>query len=125
MKFINVTNHKLMRSQISDCEERGWEIIELPENLKEMWGNIPPDANKLDVINFVKPIVGFINETLKNGGYILLAGDFGATFAVYRGVNQGITALQSTMDRSASEIENKDGSVRTVHTLRHVRFREL
>ena len=127
MKLINITNHTLMPSQVKDAEEAGHTIVELTPELKTLWGNIPPEYDRGQVREFVQPIIEFIKAEVPSNEdcLILLAGDFGATFAVYDQLPYGAKAIQSTMHREAQETLLEDGSTKTIHILNHVRFRYL
>jgi hypothetical protein len=109
-KIINVTNHILTPAQKADAEKKFGvrEFVELPEELKKLWVNIPTDAENLR--SFVEPIVAFIKQHKNNKKktIVLLQGDIGAVFAVVYKSNiaDNFRFVQSTTERVSVE---KDG----------------
>jgi len=43
-KLLNVSNHILGMNQIKELEEKGYYIVELPEDLKTRWAQMDPDS---------------------------------------------------------------------------------
>ena len=42
-KFLNVTNHQLTAVQLQDIINNGFEVVELPPELKTQWGQLNVD----------------------------------------------------------------------------------
>jgi hypothetical protein len=53
-------------------------MIPMPYNLKSIWSNIPADIASLK--NYLNPIREWLIKNVKPGDYILISGDFGATY---------------------------------------------
>jgi hypothetical protein len=121
-KFINVTNHTLTPAQKADAEKKFGigEFVELPDDLKKLWGNIPTDVENLR--SFVEPIVAFIKQNTGKAEetVVLIQGDIGAVFAVTGRfcVADNFRFVQSTTERVSVE---KDGVKTSV--FKHKMFR--
>ena len=126
-KFINVTSHNLTTYQIVDLQSKGFEeFVELPENLKNSWGSIDPNADEFEVYNSVEPIIDFVAKEKPAG--IMLAGEITAVISIFGELihNQPeIEILVATTRRESVESVQPDGSVRKTNVFKHVRFREL
>lgn len=48
-KILNVQNHSLTVEQVKELNNKGFEVIELPEDLKKEWGNLIP-GNYINVV---------------------------------------------------------------------------
>ena len=127
-KFINVTSHNLTAGQKLDAivSYGVLEFVELPQNLKTLWGNIPAEMDTEEVVAFVAPIINFLDETVRDDKEIvLLAGDMGATTIVLEWIwdRRDVKAVQATTAREVVEKEENGVIVKT-SIFKHVRFRE-
>lgn len=119
-----IFNHELTQAQRKDAEASlgVGRIVDLPERLKTLWRQIPPDV--LDVTGVIAPVVEWLEKNGRPGDYALIQGDFGA---VYRMVNiaidHGLVPVYATTRRQATEHHCADGTVDIVRRFRHVRFR--
>lgn len=41
-KMLNISNHTMGLEQLKEIQEKGYDLIELPENLKNAWGQLEP-----------------------------------------------------------------------------------
>lgn len=57
-KLLNVSNHVLGLNQLQELQDKGFDVVELPDNLKSIWGQLTPD-NYLSTCN---DIVTFAEE---------------------------------------------------------------
>jgi hypothetical protein len=82
-KLFLLFSHTLTPKQATDAKNSlGVEIfLNLPENLKTLWGNVPPDVD-LDFDKYLQPIKDFLVQEAKEQDIILVQGDFGATFQI-------------------------------------------
>lgn len=123
--LLLIFNHELTEAQIKDAEASlGVDrIVDLPEHLKSLWRQIPPDI--LDVTEVIAPIAEWLKTNARLGDYVLIQGDFGA---VYRMVNIafdfGLLPVYATTRRRAEEHHCADGTVEIIHQFQHVRFRD-
>lgn len=98
-------------------------IHEPPANIRALWAGIPPGPDSLRPV--LAPVFSWIESTIQPGDFLLVQGEFGATCLVVRHARQlGIIPIYATTRRQAEEQRLADGSIRLVHTVRHVRFRE-
>lgn len=81
-KFIVLMSHDMSDKQKNDAYEnlKVTKIIEAPTNIKKIWGNIDPisdlNTTKLD------EVVSWIKENSNKQDYVLVQGEFGATFYI-------------------------------------------
>jgi len=119
-----IFSHEITPAQRQDAEKSlgisGF--TELPPELRELWGPIPPDIESVN--RYLAPIVEWLSVVGKPGDYVLIQGDFGAVYhLVNLAFNRGLVPVYSTTTRSAIEEHGEDGTVRMTHIFRHVRFR--
>ena len=97
------------------------EIHYLPDDLKILWSQIPPDI--ADISDYIQPIKEWLNKRIKPGDYILIQGDFGATYIMVRwALAKGLKPIYATTERKV--IETHDGDkVSSKKIFEHVRFR--
>lgn len=81
-KFIVLMSHDMSEIQKNDAYEnlKITKIIEAPPHIKKIWGNIDPisdlNTTKLD------EVVSWIKENSNKQDYVLVQGEFGATFYI-------------------------------------------
>ena len=51
-KLLNVSNHTLGLNQLKELEEKGYVVVEMPEDLKKQWAQLNP-TNYPEVCNSV------------------------------------------------------------------------
>ena len=81
-KFIVLMSHDMSDIQKNDAYEnlKVTEIIEAPAEIKSIWGNVDPISD-LDIIKLDK-VISWINDISDAGDYVLVQGEFGATFYI-------------------------------------------
>jgi len=124
-KMLLVFSHRLTGLQIQSAKDslKVEDFMYLPEDLQHLWSNIPPEAE--DINNYIKEIVNWIDKIGKKNDFILVQGDFGATYGVVNHcILKGLTAIYSTTKREAKEIKNIDGTISLTHKVDHVTFRQ-
>ena len=116
-------NHKLTTEQ----EENAYQTLDIekivyfPKELLDIWGNISPESESLR--GLLEPIVAFMDRELSHGDYLLVQGDFGATYLAVEHAKQfGIIPLYATTKREAVE-KIVDGKSIKTSIFTHVRFR--
>ena len=120
-----IFNHDLTDHQRRDAEKNlgAGPIVDLPEHLKTLWRQIPPDVENIDLT--VVPVIEWLKVNSRPGDYVLIQGDFGAVYQLVNAAfDHGLIPVYSTTIRQAEERHGKDGSVELTHFFRHVRFRE-
>jgi hypothetical protein len=97
-------------------------IVDLPEGLKALWNQVPPDLPGIS--EYLKPVRSWLAENARPGDYVLIQGDFGATYLMVEfAFEKGLVPIYSTSKREATEEHAEDGSVKLSHRFEHQRFR--
>jgi len=123
--MVVLMNHELIQSQKEDALNtlKVDTFIFLPSDLQKLWKQIPPDEEDITVI--VEPIINWLSSNSKQGDYILVHGDFGATCVVVSwGLNNKRIPVYSTTQRIYQKTTNESGEIVNVHTFKHVMFRK-
>ena len=118
-------NHALTEEQIKDAKHAlGIEkIFTMPEGLRKIWENIPPDISKIGPL--LVPFERWIDETAKENDALLIQGDFGACYLMVNlALGKRLVPVYATTKREVVEIPQADGSVRVERNFRHVIFRK-
>lgn len=120
-----IFSHKLSGEQREDMEKnlKVKEILYLKEDLQKKWSNIPPELESLE--EYLSEILYWIDDNFSKGDYILVQGDFGATYIVveYCKVKE-LIPIYSTTKRIAIEESLEDGTTRNINHFKHIRFRK-
>jgi hypothetical protein len=119
-----IFNHTLTQVQEEDARSSLAvdRVVPLPPELQELWSSIPPDLPQIAPV--LEPIKSWLRSESRRGDYVLIQGDFGATYLMVRfAAELGLIPVYSTTRRVASEEILPDGTVRRVHHFSHVIFR--
>ena len=122
--FYLFFSHSLTETQIKEIKTifKCSKIIPLPSNLQELWSNIRPEGNLASILTKFQ---NYLGTNSKAGDYVLVEGDFGATFAIVDWcIANGRIPVYATTERIAEEERKKNGTVKLVHTFKHVMFRK-
>jgi hypothetical protein len=122
--LILLFNHQLTRQQESSARQMLGvsSITELPSELKSIWGNVP--AHLSEIVEYIAPVRDWLDDHAKSGDYILIQGDFGATYLMVRfAFHKGLIPIYATTRREAVEEVQSDGSVKRTQRFMHQRFR--
>jgi len=125
MKLLVISNHTLTNEQISDAyKSLNVDKIEyLPYELRELWGNINPEYSEIEVESYIQPIEDFIHENVNVDDYVLVQGEFTATFYIVDNLLQlGATPIVATTQRVVKEVQKGDKVVKTTE-FKHIRYR--
>jgi hypothetical protein len=117
-------NHSLTSEQIRDARDslQATLLVELPPELKELWGNVPPDPAELRP--YLTPIVKWLKESARPGDLVLVQGEFGASYLMVKfAFDSGLVPVYATTKRVASETLQPNGAVVLTHQFKHLRFR--
>jgi len=117
-------NHRLTPIQEQDAiHSLGVSSVkQLPDDLKLIWGNIPPELTK--IASYIEPIKGWLNKNAKKNDYILIQGDFGACYQmVTLSFEKEYIPIYSTTERLAKEKIKHDGTIELKHQFKHAVFR--
>jgi len=122
-KLYLIFNHVMTPEQEADAFEYFGvsEIVPLPDDLKPIWGNIPPDV--LSLGEYLEPIFDWV-RSFEPKSIVLVQGEAGATFEVVNlAITLGHAPVYATTKREVVEEHLPDGSVQKRAVFRHVRFR--
>ncbi|MFO7761029.1 MAG: CRISPR-associated protein Csx20 [Desulfobia sp.] len=122
--LLVIFNHTITPSQKTDARQtlKAEEIIQPPEELCRLWAQVPPEADSLG--DYLEPLKYWLDSQAGNGDYVLIQGEFGATYLMVRfALARGLVPLYSTTRREAEEEVLGDGTVQVRHRFFHVRFR--
>lgn len=113
-------NHKLNDEQRSEARTR-FGIENFIDLTNDKWSNIPPELECLDEI--LEEFKSALKSSAKSGDYLLVQGDFGATYTMIRyALNLGIIPIYATTKRVVIEaVEN--GVTINKKSFAHERFR--
>ncbi len=123
--IIILFNHTLTAAQEEDAYASLGvaEIILPPDEIRNLWSHVPPDLDSIK--DYLSPVWDWISERAKSGDFVLVQGEFGATFlTVNFCMKKALLPIYSTTARKAIENHLDDGSVQTQHIFQHVRFRQ-
>lgn len=122
--FLLVFSHTLTKTQLKDAKSMGiTKFIYLPEDLQNIWSNICAEGNL--PISDLERIVEWINLNSNRGDFVLVQGDFGATYyIVNKCFEMGLVPVYSTTKRIASEENISESKVGKQSIFEHVSFRK-
>ncbi|QBF16219.1 hypothetical protein ATH_1164 [Aliarcobacter thereius LMG 24486] len=117
-------SHQLTEEQKKDAEKH-FDIdnfINLPQNLQEIFSNVPNDLENLD--NYIKPIKEFLKENAKKDDLVLIQGDFGVTYILVNFAKSlYLNPVYSTTSRVVQEFE-EGGKLIKKSIFKHQMFRK-
>ncbi len=119
-------NHTLTEEQAEDARASlGVDrFLDPPEALRVLWAQVPAEVE--DLRGPLAPVRRWLEATGRAGNFLLVEGDFGATWLVVGwALELGLVPVHATTRREAREERGPDGAVHTEHVFRHVRFRKF
>ena len=124
MKMILIFSHSLTEEQINDAigKLNITEFVYMPQILQDIWSNIPASVHNMK--QYLSEIHNFIINNSSKNDYILIQGDFGATYNTVNFCkdNERIT-IYSTTKRQSKEIY-RDNTIEKISYFSHLSFRE-
>ncbi len=123
-QLIVLFNHTLTESQREDGRRSlgAGMFLEPPAEVRSLWADVPPELESLE--DYLSPVRSWLQECARPGDFLLVQGDFGATWLMVRfALRIGLVPVYSTTRRAAAEEPQPDGSVHLTHRFQHVRFR--
>lgn len=124
MKLCLLFNHTLTSEQANDAKVSLFcdEFVSLPEQLQDLWSNVPPELESLSC--YLQPIKEYIHANVQKDDFVLIQGDFGATYMMVNFVkNLGAIPVYATTSRDVVEVLKGDTVVKQ-SVFRHQRFRK-
>lgn len=109
-------------SHVPTTEQGDWILV--PEELKNIWGNIPPYGDTSKVEEYLGPILDWLYMVQPDT--IWCQGEMTAVAVIWRWArNHGVKAVVATTERTAVETTEPDGSVIKRAVFKHCQFREI
>lgn len=116
-KFLNITNHQLTAAQTAEITLAGYEVMDLPEDLKEQWGQLNTE-NWQDICHKIWQFI-----VTNNIDTALVAGYAPAMYDIaYNMDRAGLTPVYADTARESVETKMEDGSVRKTAVFKHKGF---
>ncbi len=122
--LILLFNHTITTAQEADARHSLGinDIIEPPLPVQSLWAQVPPESN--EITEYLAPILEWLAEIARQGDYLLVQGEFGATrLGVNEAFRLGIIPIYSTTRREVVEKHLPNGGVAVRHIFSHVRYR--
>lgn len=93
------------------------------QDVRSLWSSIPADSEKLS--DYLENVKKWLFETAKKDDYVLIQGDFGATYILVQfAFNLGLIPIYSTTKRVVQEEKCESGEVKISRVFKHVMFRK-
>lgn len=120
-----IFNHTFTDLQKTDAKEflSVEKIVDVPPDLKKLWRDVPPDLSEIEAS--LGPIMKWLADHAQSSDYVLIEGDFGATFILVRfAFDKQLVPIYSTTQRQAVEEHLEGDSIKLTHHFKHCRFRK-
>lgn len=118
-------SHYLTEEQEKEAEEALGinEIYYLPDNLQVLWSQIPPE---LPIVgDYIQPIKEWLKCRVQKGDYLLVQGDFGATYLLVKwAFSVDCIPIYATTQRKVRTETHESKEIIINRTFAHVRFRK-
>ena len=124
-KMVLLFSHHLTSDQERDIENNLHidTVYGLPDNLQKLWSQVPTHQ-ELDFNRYLAEVKTFLTKKLEEGDYVLIQGDFGATYHMVNfAKEQGFVPISSVNKRISKE-SIEDGIVKKYSEFKHECFRE-
>ena len=118
-------NHKLTPAQKEAAHTtlNVKQIANPSKDIRDLWSQIPADLANL--FTYLTPVRQWLEKDAKSGDFLLVQGDFGATFLMVEfALKNHLRPIYSTTARIAIEKELDNGTIIIEHNFCHVRYRE-
>ncbi|MGI6681149.1 MAG: CRISPR-associated protein Csx20 [Bdellovibrionota bacterium] len=123
--FITLFNHHLTLEQELDAKEHLLvdNFIYPNSEIQKAWGEVP--ANVISLKNYLSPIISWLKNIGKEKDFLLVQGDFGATFYMVEcAFKLGLIPIYATTKREAIEETLETGEIKISRIFKHVMFRK-
>ena len=123
-KMLLLLSHRLTEDQREDADTALGvrEFLALPDDLQNLWMQIPPTKPSLS--EYLEPIRSWINENAGHSDYVLIQGDTGAVYLmVDYAFSLGLIPVYATTKRIVVEKQMADNTVKSERIFKHKMFR--
>ena len=114
-KLLNVSNHVMGLEQIKELEEKGYVIVELPEDLKARWAQMDPET-------YGRTCNDVIEWAEENGINAMHLAGFPAAVVLMCADIDRIPLYYAYSERVSVESVKEDGSVEKRNIFKHKGF---
>lgn len=124
-KICLLFSHNLTSEQTFDIENKLKvnEVYKLSQKLQSQWSQVPTDE-ALKFGDYLEEIALFLKTTLQVGDFVLIQGDFGASYYMVNFCKeQGFVPIYSVNSRLSREVV-ENGIVKKYSEFKHEFFRE-
>jgi len=124
-KLFLLFNHEVTDEQIKDAKESLGvdEFVALPDKMQNIWSNTSPFGDL--PVSELNEIISWLNSNAQKGDYVLVQGDFGATFYVVDFcLKNGLTPIYATTERISVDKKDIGGKIIKRSIFKHVTFRK-
>lgn len=124
-KFFNITSHIMTEGQVADAKAtlKVEEVVNMPDDLKKIWGQVPPTADTAEVKRHLQPVLDWLEQQVSVGDFCMVAGSRTAVAFVDLQIRSKAQAVESCTERKVRETANPDGTVTKTAVFEHVRYR--
>jgi len=97
-------------------------FVPFSREIIKLWSNVPPGLESLN--NYLEPIFACLKDNASSGDYVLVQGDFGATYHMVNFAKSlELIPVYATTERKSVEEIQQDGTVKKTSLFEHKRFR--
>lgn len=133
-KAIFVMSHPVSAEQKADIID-GFttEVVELPDDLKKLWSQIPTTLDMKEVENHLQPILQWLEAEVYDATHdtsvnctrhtICVAGEASSCNLIWKRWNTECCFVTAVSRRESSEVIQPDGSVVKTNVFKHLGFR--
>lgn len=124
-KCFVVLNHRPSEDQLKELRDKfkATEMIELPNELKRIWGQIPPEGSTYPS-DHLTPITDWIKKQARTGDILWFQGEVASCMILRNYAREwSLLPLHATSKRESVEVVKPDGSVEKRSIFKHVNFR--
>ncbi|MHA1682884.1 MAG: CRISPR-associated protein Csx20 [Promethearchaeota archaeon] len=117
-------SHQLTPEQIAGARTQlnVTNFIPFPPKIEDLWKTIPPHGESIQ--EYVEPVIEWITNNGHLNDYILVQGDYGATYLIVtEALSLGMIPIYATTNRTVEREIKPNGSIVTKRTFKHVQFR--
>ncbi|MCD6653559.1 MAG: CRISPR-associated protein Csx20 [Sulfurovum sp.] len=123
-KLYLLFNHTLTAEQFSDAKASLScnAVVSPPKDLQDLWSNVPPELESLSC--YLQPIKEYIHANVQKNDFVLVQGDFGATYMIVNFVkNLGAIPVYATTSRNVVEATEGGKTIKR-SVFKHERYRK-
>ena len=125
-KVFVLLNHELSELQLKELRQQLQikSVVCADDDVIALWKQVPSNG-ELPLDTLKSKVIGWFEQRAEEGDYVLVQGEFGASFYIVDYCFQkGLVPIYGTSRREYTERKNNNGGVVRQHVYRHVCFRK-